>query len=108
MEVISTSRLEAIASRLEAIAIRLRLEAIAIRLEAVGIRLQILSVGFCSLTDFGFCGFKALPLKNSFQELEQLSEGAPTQYIVAQGVCFLKPGEDRMRFVSTCGFPSKD
>ena len=53
-----TSRLEAIASRLEAIAIRLRLEAIAIRLEAVGIRLQILSVGFCSLTDFGFCGLK--------------------------------------------------
>ncbi|CAK9060190.1 unnamed protein product [Durusdinium trenchii] len=30
----------------------------------------------------------------AIEELEQLSEGAPTQYIVAQGVCFLKPGED--------------
>ena len=28
------------------------------------------------------------------QELEQLEEGGPTQYTVAQGVCFLKPDEE--------------
>eukprot|EP00438_Fugacium_kawagutii_P000383 Skav234112 [mRNA] locus=scaffold4487:26279:42707:- [translate_table: standard] len=33
----------------------------------------------------------------AIEELEQLQEGGPTQYTVAQGVCFLKPDEDPWR-----------